>query len=256
MKDIPDGYVDLVVTSPPYDNLRTYNGNAEQWCFEKFQAIARELYRVTKDGGVVVWIMADASVKGSETGSSFRQALFFKECGFNLHDTMIWRKPTFTDTGSLKVRYGGCFEYMFVFVKGKIKTFNPIKDRKNKCTGKKIHGNIRQADGTMKKKSSIGKITGEMSQRFNVWDINPCMSNKERSGHPAQFPVILAKDHIISWSNEGDVVLDPFMGSGTTGVACVKTGRQFIGMEIDKGYFEIAEKRVAEAINHTKEENQ
>jgi site-specific DNA-methyltransferase (adenine-specific) len=130
MKEIPDGSIDLTVTSPPYDNLRTYNGNINQWCFEKFQRIAEELFRITKDGGVVVWIVADATINGSETGTSFKQALYFKDCGFNIHDTMIWEKPTCTDTGSLKVRYGGCFEYMFVFCKGKIKTFNPIKDRK------------------------------------------------------------------------------------------------------------------------------
>ena len=123
MKDIPDGSVDLTVTSPPYDNLRTYNGNIEQWSFEKFQAIAKELYRVTKQGGVVVWIVADATIKGSETGTSFKQALFFKECGFNLHDTMIWNKGGFTAVGSLATRYGSVFEYMFVFSKGKLKHF-------------------------------------------------------------------------------------------------------------------------------------
>ena len=126
MKDIPDGSVDLTVTSPPYDNLRTYNGNIDQWNFEKFKAIAKELYRVTADGGVVVWIVGDATIKGSETGTSFRQALWFMDCGFNLHDTMIWEKPTFTATGSLTVRYAPVFEYMFVFSKGKPKTFNPM----------------------------------------------------------------------------------------------------------------------------------
>ena len=140
LKDIPDKSIDLTVTSPPYDNLRTYNGNIDQWCFEKFQAIAKELYRVTVDGGVVVWIVADATIKGSETGSSFKQALFFKEIGFNIHDTMIWSKPSFTAVGTLAIRYASTFEYMFVFSKGKPKTFNPIKDRKNIHAGKKKHG--------------------------------------------------------------------------------------------------------------------
>lgn len=244
MKDIPDKSIACTVTSPPYDNLRVYNGNIDQWCFDKFKEIAKELYRITKDGGVVVWIVADATIDGSETGSSFKQALWFKECGFKLHDTMIWQKQTFTDTGSLRVRYGGVFEYMFILVKGKIRTFNPIKDRPNKWAGSKKHSNIRQADGSFKPKSSIGKVSEKMGQRFNVWQINTCISNNERTGHPAQFPYQLAYDHIVSWSNEGDMVLDCFMGSGTTGLAAKNLNRDFIGMELDENYFEIAKKRI------------
>lgn len=243
MKDIPGGSVDLTVTSPPYDNLRTYNGNIEQWSFEKFKFIAQELFRVTNDGGVVVWVVADATINGSETGSSFRQALWFMECGFNLHDTMIWAKPSFTSVGTLKTRYASTFEYMFVFSKGKPKTFNPIKDRKNIHAGKKKHGTIRQKNGSTKPVSSKGKLYEEYGQRFNVWHMSPEKSNKKRC-HPAQFPEALAHDHIVSWSNPGDVVLDTFMGSGTTGVACANTGRRFIGMELDKQYFDIARERI------------
>lgn len=250
MQSIPDAFVDLTVTSPPYDNLRTYNGNIDQWGFDKFKAIAEELFRVTKTGGVVVWIVADATINGSETGTSFKQALWFKECGFNLHDTMIWEKPTFTATGSLAVRYAPVFEYMFVFSKGKPKTFNPIKDKKNACAGKKKNGTIRQKDGTTKRQSSIGKEIALYGQRHNVWKISPEKSNSKIC-HPAQFPEDLAHDHIVSWSNEGDVVLDPFMGSGTTGVACVNTGRNFIGIEIDPDYCAIANSR----INKTADEN-
>lgn len=236
--------VDLTVTSPPYDNLRTYNGNIDQWNFEKFKEIARELYRVTKDGGVVVWIVADATIKGSETGTSFKQALFFKECGFNLHDTMIWGKPSFTATGSLAVRYAPVFEYMFVFSKGKPKSFNPIKDKINKHAGKKLHGSVRQTNGSMKPISNLGGQTAKYGQRHNIWLMSHCSSKKERTGHPAQFPIQLAKDHIISWSNEADTVLDCFMGSGTTGVACLETNRNFIGIEIDENYFNIAKERI------------
>ena len=246
MKDIPGKSIDLTVTSPPYDNLRTYNGIIDQWCFEKFQAIAVELYRITKDGGVVVWVVADATINGSETGTSFRQALYFKECGFNLHDTMIWAKPSFTAVGTLATRYASTFEYMFVFSKGKPKTFNPIKDRKNIHAGKKKHGTIRQKNGDTLPVSSVGKLYAEYGQRFNVWNMAPEQSNTKRC-HPAQFPEHLAHDHIISWSNPCDTILDPFMGSGTTGVACVNTGRSFIGMELDEGYFEIAKKRIEEA---------
>jgi site-specific DNA-methyltransferase (adenine-specific) len=243
MKTIPDNLVDLTVTSPPYDNLRTYNGNIEQWNFDKFKAIAKELYRVTDDGGVVVWIVADATIKGSETGTSFRQALWFMDCGFNLHDTMIWSKPSFTAVGTLKTRYASTFEYMFIFSKGRPKTFNPIKDRKNKTAGSKIDGNIRQADGSFKRMSGGGKkVLAEFGHRYNVWNMPVVVGNK--TGHPAPFPEQLAKDHIISWSNEGDTVLDCFMGSGTTGKMAVLNNRKFIGIELDEGYFKIAKERI------------
>ena len=136
MKTIPDGSVDLVVTSPPYDNLRTYNGNIEQWNFEKFKDIAKELYRIIKKGGVVIWVVGDATIKGSETGTSFKQALYFKDLGFNLHDTMIYEKNTSTfPARKTGIRYTQIFEYMFIFSKGKPKTVNLICDKKNKWGG-------------------------------------------------------------------------------------------------------------------------
>ncbi len=241
MKDISDGSIDLTITSPPYDNLRTYNGNIDLWNFDKFKAIAKELYRITKRGGVVVWIVNDATIKGSETGTSFKQALFFKECGFNLHDTMIWKKVS---PFQHKNRYIPCFEYMFVFSKGQRKNANLICDRKNKWGGTQVHGTERQANGQTKKLSLVqkSKKVKEYGARYNIWDISPNKSNK--TGHPAVFPEQLAKDHIISWSNEGDVVLDCFMGSGTTGKMAVLTNRNFIGMEIDKHYFNIAKERI------------
>ena len=246
MKQLPSGCIDLTVTSPPYDNLRTYNGNIDQWCFEKFQNIAKELYRVTADGGVVVWIVADATIKGSETGTSFRQALWFKDCGFNIHDTMIWAKPyvVFPEFN----RYYPAFEYMFVFSKGKPKAVNLIADRKNIYGNTNVHGTDRQKDGTTipisANRKNIKRKVKEFGVRFNVWNMSGVQSNKERTGHPAQFPEALAHDHIVSWSNPGDVVLDPFMGSGTTGVVCLNTGRKFVGFEIDQKYFEIAKERI------------
>ena len=246
MKNIPDGSVDLTVTSPPYDNLRTYNGNIDQWNFEKFKDIAKELYRVTADGGVVVWIVADATIKGSETGTSFRQALHFMDCGFNLHDTMIWNKGNCSSIGSLN-RYENVFEYMFVFSKGKPKSANIIKDKPNKRFGEKQSGSIRQANGEVRKTSGYGKrCIAEFGRRHNVWDVVPCKSPAERL-HPAPFSEQLANDHIISWSNEGDTVLDCFMGSGTTGKMAVLNNRKFIGIELDEGYFKIAEERINNA---------
>jgi len=238
MKKIGDNSIDLTVTSPPYDNLRDYNG----YTFD-FKNIAKELFRVTKQGGVVVWIVGDATIKGSETGTSFKQALYFKEIGFNLHDTMIWKKQTFTDTGSLQCRYGGVFEYMFILSKGKIKTFNPIKDRLNKKPNIKKNGSIRQKDGTTRPQSSLGKKANIYGQRFNVWEINTEISNSNRF-HPAQFSEKLAEDHILSWSNKGDIVLDPMAGSGTTLKMAKKNDRNYIGIEISAEYIKIIEERL------------
>jgi site-specific DNA-methyltransferase (adenine-specific) len=245
MKEIPDGSVDLTVTSPPYDNLRTYNGNISQWTFEKFKEIAKELFRVTTNGGVVVWVVGDATIKGSETGTSFRQALWFKECGFNLHDTMIWVKDGGGAIGS-NLCYTQNYEYMFVLSKGKPKATNIIKDKPNKSFGKiKRNSGRRKPNGDRKDENPI--CVNKFSRRNNWWYIPPVSSSKELSGHPAQYPVRLANDHIISWSNEGDTVLDCFMGSGTTGVACVNTGRNFIGIELDEGYFSVAQERIEKA---------
>lgn len=241
LKEIPDNSINLTVTSPPYDDLRSYNNNIDQWSFEKFQGIARELYRVTKNEGVVVWIVNDATIKGSETGTSFKQALYFKDCGFCLHDTMIWQKPS---PFQHKNRYIQDFEYMFVFSKGAKKHANLIRDRKNKWAGTQVHGTERQRDGNTKNLSETqkSKCVKEYGARFNIWDLPPDKNNK--TGHPAVFPVQLAIDHIRSWSNEGDTILDPFMGSGTTGVACVTTCRNFIGIELDETYFHIAQNRI------------
>ena len=237
--------VDLIVTSPPYDSLRQYD-NDFMWSYDKFMNVALELSRVLKKGGILVWIVNDATVNGSETLTSFKQALFFKEeCGLNVHDTMIWQKPSpFTH----KNRYISDFEYMFVFSKGRPKTTNIIKDRPNKYAGTMIHGTLQQKnDGKLvevngKKKARIVQPFGA---RYNVWNISGNTQNK--TGHPAVFPVNLVCDHIVSWSNEGDVVLDPFMGSGTTGVAAKRLNRNFIGFEISKRYFEIAKQQIDNA---------
>lgn len=252
MKNVPDNSIDLVVTSPPYDNLRSYNGNIEQWCFEKFKGIANELYRIISNGGVVVWIVGDSTIKGSETGSSFKQALYFKECGFNIHDTMIWQKISPFQHHN---RYIPAFEYMFVFSKGKPKTANIIKDRKNKYANQKVHGTERQRNGKTKPLSDVqkSKVVKEYGSRLNIWDISN--EKKNKTGHPAVFQEALAHDHIITCSNKNDVVLDPFMGSGTTGVACINTNRKFIGIEIDDTYFETAKKRIESIANDIKNEN-
>ena len=242
MKQLPDKCIDLVVTSPPYDNLRTYNDTCN-WSFEVFKPIANELYRLMKDGGVIVWNVADATIDGSETGTSFRQALYFKEIGFNIHDTMIWDKPNSGSVGSLK-RYEQTFEYMFVFSKGKPNTSNLIMDKKNKRSGEMQQGSIRQKDGGTNKTSNYGKKeVNEYGRRKNVWYMPSVMGN-DRIGHPAPFPVNLVQDHIISWSNENDLVLDCFSGSGTTAIASYNLKRRFICVEKDKDYYEASVKRL------------
>lgn len=240
---LPDESVDLTVTSPPYDNLRTYKG----YIFD-FEPTARELYRVTKEGGVVVWVVGDSTVKGSETGTSFRHALYFKELGFNLHDTMIYEKTGFRYP--FPNRYHQVFEYMFVFSKGAPpKTFNSINDRVAVWPDSHRNGNIkRELDGSFTKRKGRYAPAGRLGRRYNVWRYHVGKNGDDNViKHPAVFPESLARDHILSWSNEGDTVLDPMMGSATTGKMAKLNGRKFIGIEVAPEYFEIAKNRIEEA---------
>lgn len=235
--------IDLTVTSPPYDNLRKYKG----YSFD-FENIAKELYRVTKQGGVVVWIVNDSTINGSESGTSFKQALFFKKIGFNIHDTMIWNKGSFSFPS--KNCYHQVFEYMFILSKGKPKALNFIKDRKNLYVG--VRGaSGRNKDGARNKGRSY--VRDEYGKRFNIWNYSigggHCTKDKISYQHPAIFPEQLANDHIITWSNENDIVLDPFMGSGTTAKMAILNNRRYIGFEISDEYCKIAEQRVAEYVN-------
>lgn len=251
MAKMPENSVDLVVTSPPYDNLRNYTGES-QWNLEVFKNVAKELYRVVKDGGVVVWVVGDATIKGSETGSSFRQALHFMDLGFRLHDTMIYEKNTSSfparNTGN---RYTQIFEYMFVFSKGSPKA-KLICDKENKWAGHTNWGKNthRGKDNVLKETKDI-KPVPQFSPRNNIWKYTVgkgfVTKDKEAHEHPAIFPEKLAKDHIISWSNEGDLVLDPFVGSGTTGKMCKLLNRKFIGIDISKKYIDLAQKRIDNA---------
>jgi len=243
MKNIPDKFVDMVLTSPPYDGLRQYKG----YSFD-FEGIANELNRIVKDNGVIVWIVADQTTKDGESGNSFRQALYFQSLGFNIHDTMIYKKNAipYPDTK----RYYSCFEYMFVLSKGgEPKTFNPIQDRKNKHANMKVSGTERKADGSLKEKpcKKRGAKIKEFGFRWNVWDYNVGVANygdKSIAQHPATFPMQLAKDHILTWSNVGDVILDPMAGSGTTLLMAKKTGRSYIGIEIAEEYVDLIKYRL------------
>lgn len=240
---MPDNFLDLVVTSPPYDNLRKYSSTS--FCESDWREIISALFRVTKQGGVIVWIVNDATINGSETGTSFKQALHFMDRGFNLHDTMIWQKQgvVYPET----TRYYPAFEYMFIFSKGKPKTFNQIKDVKNKHNGLiKKHQSYRQQDNCLKNTKDV--IVKEFSARKNIWEFATGWGRSYKDSylkiHPAIMPINLVVDHLISWSNEKDLVYDPFMGSGTTAVACIRRNRNFIGSEISKEYFDLSEKRI------------
>ena len=242
MKSMEDNSVDLTVTSPPYDNLRDYNG----YDFN-FKGIAKELFRITKNGGVVVWVVGDATIKGSETGTSFKQALYFKEIGFNLHDTMIYEKLCYMPL--THKRQEQAFEYMFVLSKGKPKTFNP-KMKKNKEAGKLITGNRRHTGDELTKIHGTGKQIKEYGQDINIWRYatgSVCYDgDAEARKHPAVFPAKLAEDHILSWSNKGDIVLDPMCGSGTTLKMAKKNSRNFIGIDCSEEYCKIAQARIGD----------
>ena len=244
MKEIPDGSVDLTVTSPPYDNLRTYN-NSLDWGEHVWKPVLEELFRVTKKGGVVVWVVGDATIKGSETGTSFRQALYAKEIGFWFHDTMIWRKTNPTPTDPRIGRYTQSFEYMFIF--SKEKPVHNLQRTPCKMAGQVVNsitasqlkndGSVR-LDRVLKRRD----VPVQNTKIFdNVWDIAVRAKNL---GHPAAFPELIAERHILSWSNEGDTVLDCFMGSGTTGKIALLNNRKFIGIEKDETYFKIAQDRI------------
>ena len=233
MRAFPAECIDLTVTSPPYDNLREYHG----YTFD-FESIAKELFRVTKPGGVVVWVVGDATIKGSETGTSFRHALYFKEIGFNLHDTMIYAKKA--PIPLTHNRYEQQFEFMFVFSKGNLTTFNPLMEE---CVsyGKKNHMTHRRTSDELSNASGFGKDVKQQRYRYNIWNYqkeNAC------SDHPAIFPEQLASDHILSWSNPGDLVLDPMCGSGTTCKMAKYHNRHYIGIDISGEYCDIARRRV------------
>ena len=241
MKKIEDGYIDLTVTSPPYDSLRNYNG----YSFE-CEDIAKELFRITKKGGIVVWVVGDKIVKGNKTLTSFKQALIFQSVGFNVHDVMIYKKK---NTPFMRSNaYTNCYEYMFIFSKGSPKTFNPLKEPTVR-NGYEMLVTNKKADGINKK--VLGKLNKE-KVKTNIWEyavgLGGSTKDKIAFKHPAIFPEHLAEDHILSWSNENDIVFDPMCGSGTTCKMAKLNLRNYIGCDISQEYVDIAKKRIEEAM--------
>lgn len=242
MKLLEDNSIDLTVTSPPYDDLRSYHGC--EWNFEIFKEVAQELYRVTKEGGVVVWVVGDKTIKGQESLTSFSHALYFKEIGFNVHDTMIYAKNNPIPTSG--TRYGQQFEYMFVLTKGKPNTFNPIQEE---CVKKGQNKTISTRGRDGYRDIYKENIVADTRKKNNIWfySIGNYCTTKDKIAfkHPAIFPEKLAEDHILSWSNEGDIVMDIFSGSGTVHKMCNINSRKFIGFEIAEEYIHIEEERVS-----------
>ena len=251
---LPKESIDLIVTSPPYDNLRTYN-HTDEWSFETFKNISQHIPTVLKDGGVCVWVVGDQTIKGSETGSSFRQVLHFMDLGLRLHDTMIYQKTGISyPSGKTSVRYSQEFEYMFVLSKGRPKTINLIKDKKNRWSGTTKWGtdSHRQQDGSLKEGTRGDMVINEYGYRTNIWKIKNSYgfgNRKESYKHPGTFPLSLSTDHILTWTNPGETVLDIFSGSGTTGVSCVKTDRNYIGIERNPDYYELSKKLIKQEQN-------
>ncbi len=250
LSGFPAECVDLVVTSPPYDDLRAYGGHS--WNFE---TLAAELVRVLKPGGVIVWVVGDKTVDGNESGTSMRQALHFQSLGLNLHDTMVYQKAgcPFPET----TRYYPVWEYMFVLSKGKPKAINLIADQKNNWSGQKaarLHSD-RQKDGTVTENSAYrvapDRQIKEYGIRENVWRYSVGRGNTTEDmyafDHPAMFPEKLAKEHIQSWSNPGDVILDPFAGSGTTLKSAKELNRRYVGIEVNPEYVQIINKRLEQS---------
>jgi len=244
LSNLSDGVIDLVITSPPYDGVRKYNGFA----FD-IDTLVKELYRTLKVGGVIVWVVGDQVIKGSESGTSFKQALKFMEVGFNLHDTMIYQKNSSTYPASQKSnRYTQIFEYMFVFSKEKPKTHNLICDKPNKWAGHKNWGKNTKRIGDHLVEVGDIKPVPNFSPRNNIWTYNNsggfASKDKVAYKHPAIFPEELVKDHIVTWTNVGDLVYDPFMGSGTVAKMCILSGRNYLGSEVSKEYIDICNERL------------
>jgi len=253
MAGFEDNVIDMACTSPPYDALRDYKG----YTFD-FKAIAHALYRVTKPGGIVVWVVGDETVKGGKTGTSFRHALGFMDVGFKLFDTILYHK-TGTSFPS-KSRYTNCYEYMFVFSKNKPKTVNAIKDVPKRWEGSFGVTTQRQKDGSLKASSAkncgLGKSGPAVGDEYgykvrsNIWTYKNGYGHAHpdkdlTKAHPAVYPLALACDHIVSWSNPGDLVLDPMAGSGTTCKAAHGLNRDYLGIDVSSEYIKLGEQRVA-----------
>ncbi|MCL2185226.1 MAG: site-specific DNA-methyltransferase [Treponema sp.] len=237
MQKLDDEYIDLTITSPPYDELRNYNG----FSFN-IDNIIKELYRITKTGGVVVWVVGDKIKKGNRTLTSFKHALAFQQAGFNVHDVMIYKKK---NTPFMRSNaYTNCYEFMFIFTKGSPKTFNPLME-KTVRNGLEMAVFNKGPDG--KNKKTLVELKKEKTKN-NIWEyavgLGGTTNDKIAFKHPAIFPEQLAEDHILSWTNPDDIVFDPMCGSGTTCKMALLNNRNYLGCDISIEYVTNAKLRI------------
>lgn len=243
MAQMPECFrANAVITSPPYDAVREYGGHPPVDLF----AVLSDCSNMLERGGVMMWNVRDQTINGSETGTSFRHALHCLNLGLRLHDTMIYCREgvTFPDSN----RYFPSTEYMFVFSNGAPAHFNGLKDRRNKTAGTVMHGTVRQTNGSVTRKRRSGEVIPNYGLRHNWWVLDNAEAGLgEFGGHPAPMPYDMAAGHILTWTAAKETVVDPFMGSGTTGVACARLGRKFLGIEIEERYFDVACRRIEQA---------
>jgi site-specific DNA-methyltransferase (adenine-specific) len=224
--------------------MREYGGHT----FD-FEAVADALFRITMPGGVVAWVVQDQIENGSETSTSFKQALYFKTVGFNLHSTMIM----ISNGGKLphRIRYAPVHHYAFILSKGRPRSINLIRDRRNKNAGQEYRWHVRRPDGHTVKKKDSPQITPPFGERNNVWHydvgFNQTTKDKKAFDHPALMSEMMAEDHIISWSRPGDLVFDPFSGAGTTCKMALLNDRRYLGMEIHEPYYDLSIERLESA---------
>lgn len=248
MRQQPDESIDFVLTSPPYDTMRLYKRQVT-WNFSVFKRVAKQLARCIKQGSTIVCVVGDETIDHNETGTSFRQALYFKECGLNLYDTMIFEK-TNPMPGYRPSLYRQCFEYIFVFCKGEMRVFNPLMV-KTTTTAPTIYRkeNKWSMENGKTTSGAVKRATPEMRYHNNIFRYGV---GGVRVEHPATFPIQLAKDMIFTYTEEGQTVYDPFAGSGTTNLAAYELGRGCIGTEIVEDYAAMAQHRLKQATQQHK----
>lgn len=238
---IRESSVDLTVFSPPYDGLRDYKGKPS---FD-MAVLGREILRVTKEGGVCCMVIQDATKNGAKSLTSFRTACLFADLGWRLFECCIYSRAGVPGAWWTK-RFRVDHEYIFIFTRGDglprrfDKTSLMVE---SKYAGITAGGTKRTTKGDF---VAIKKtVISPLKCRGTIWHYAASNTerNKTKSEHPATYPDSLARDIISCFSKEGDLVLDPMMGSGTTGIASVNMGRRFLGIEISVQYMEIAKRR-------------
>ena len=241
MRSLPPDLVPCTVASPPYGALRHYHGNHQ---FD-FEAAAAELWRITRPGGVVCWVVREEVVDGSESGEASEQRLFFRDLGFRLHQTIVMER--YGSRARSPGRYGESLEYAFILAKGKPATVRLLRDRRNKTAGKLVTATHRYPDGSYRVQRYE---VDEWGYRKAVWYFAQGMhvaTDPVARLHQAPMPEAMAEDLILSYSREGDLIFDPFAGVATTAKMALLNHRNYFGYEINAIYHARGEERLRAA---------